>query len=71
MAIIEVSLILAKTRIKETSIIATLPGYNFINENSQTQAEGVSAYIKNNLKYLQNVTSSSQCMDVKTYGWRY
>ena len=53
MAIIEVSLILAKTRIKETSIIATLPGYNFINENSQTQAGGVGAYIKNNLKYLQ------------------
>ena len=53
MAIIEVSLILAKTRIKETSIIATLPGYNFINENSQTQARGVGAYIKNSLKYLQ------------------
>jgi len=44
---------LSETRIKETSIIATLPGYNFINENSQTQAGGVGAYIKNNLKYLQ------------------
>jgi len=44
---------LSKTRIKETSIIATLPGYNFIDENSQTQAGGVGAYIKNNLKYLQ------------------
>jgi len=38
---------------QETSIIATLPGYNFIKENSQTQAGGVGAYIKNNLKYLQ------------------
>jgi len=37
---------LSETRIKETSIIATLPGYNFINENSQTQAGGVGAYIK-------------------------
>jgi len=44
---------LSKTRIKETSIIATLPGYNFINENSQTQAGGVGAYIKNDLMYLQ------------------
>ena len=44
---------MSETRIKETSIIATLPGYNFINENSQTQAGGVGAYIKNNLKYLQ------------------
>ena len=44
---------LSETRIKETSIIATLPGYNFINENSQTQAGGVGAYIKNTLKYLQ------------------
>ena len=44
---------LSETRIKETSIIATLPGYNFINENSQTQARGVGAYIKNSLKYLQ------------------
>jgi len=44
---------LSETRIKETLTIATLPGYNFINENSQTQAEGVGAYIKNNLKYLQ------------------
>ena len=44
---------LSETRIKETSIIATLPGYNFINENSQTQAGSVGAYIKNNLKYLQ------------------
>jgi len=44
---------LSETRIKETSIIATLPGYNFINENSQTQAGGVGAYIKNNLKYVQ------------------
>ena len=44
---------LSETRIKETSIIATLPGYTFINENSQTQAGGVGAYIKNNLKYLQ------------------
>jgi len=32
---------LSQTRIKETSIIATLPGYNFTNENSQTQAGGV------------------------------
>jgi len=31
---------LLETRIKDTSIIATLPGYNFINENSQTQAGG-------------------------------
>ena len=38
---------------KETSIIATLPGYNFTNENSQTQAGGVGAYINNNLKYVQ------------------
>jgi len=30
-----------------------LPGYNFTKENSQTQAGGVGAYIKNNLKYLQ------------------
>jgi len=44
---------LSETRIKETSIIATLPCYSFINENSQTQAGGVGAYIKNNLKYLQ------------------
>jgi len=44
---------LSEARHKETSIIATLPGYNFINENSQTQAGGVGAYIKNNLKYLQ------------------
>jgi len=44
---------LSETRIKETSIIATLPDYNFINENSETQAGGVDAYIKNNLKYLQ------------------
>jgi len=32
---------LSETRIKETSVIATLPGYN-----SQTQAGGVGAYIK-------------------------
>jgi len=32
---------LLETRIKETSIIATLPGYN-----SQTQAGGVGAFIK-------------------------
>jgi len=44
---------LSETRIKQTLIIATLPGYNFINENSQTQAGGVGAYMKNNLKYLQ------------------
>ena len=44
---------MSETRIKETSIIATLPGYNFINENSQMQAGGVGAYIKNSLKYLQ------------------
>ena len=44
---------LSGTRIKETSTIATLPGYNFINKNPQTQAGGVGAYIKNNLKYLQ------------------
>ena len=44
---------LSETRIKETSIIATLPGYDFINENSQTQAGAVGAYITNNLKYLQ------------------
>jgi len=44
---------LSENRIKETSIIATLPGYNFINENSQTLAGGVCAYIKNNLKYLR------------------
>ena len=37
---------LSETRIKETSIIATLPGYNFISENSQTQAGGVGDYIK-------------------------
>jgi len=43
---------LSDTRIMETSIIATLPGYNFINENSQMQAGGVGAFIKNNLKYL-------------------
>jgi len=30
-----------------------LAGYKLINENSQTQARGVDAYIKNNLKYLQ------------------
>ena len=36
---------LSEARIKETSIIATLRGYNFINENSQTQAGGVGAYI--------------------------
>jgi len=42
-----------ETRIKETSIIAALPGYNSINENSQTKAGVVGAYIKNNLKYLQ------------------
>jgi len=44
---------LSEARIKKTPIIATLPGYNFINENSQTQAGGVGAHIKNNLKYLQ------------------
>jgi len=44
---------LSETRIKETSITAPLPGYNFINENSQSQAGSVGAYIKNNLKYLQ------------------
>ena len=44
---------LSETRIKETSIIATLPGYNFINENSQMQAGGVGTYIKNNFNYLQ------------------
>ena len=44
---------LLETRIKETSIIATIPGYSFINENSQTQAGGVGAYLKDNLKYLQ------------------
>jgi len=43
---------LSETRIKETSIIATIPGYNFINKNPQTQAGGVGAYIKNNLNYL-------------------
>jgi len=33
-------------RIKETSIRSPLPGYNFINENSQTQAGGgVNDYI--------------------------
>ena len=37
---------LSETRIEETSIIATLPGYNFINESSQTQAGGIGAYIK-------------------------
>jgi len=47
------SIALSETRIKETSIIAPLPDYNFINENSQTQAGGVGAYIKNILKYLQ------------------
>jgi len=41
---------LSETRIKETSIIATLPGYNFINKNSQTQAGGLGAYIKNNFE---------------------
>jgi len=46
-------MVLSETRIKETSSIATLPGYNFINKNSQTQAGGEGAYIKNNLKYLQ------------------
>jgi len=54
---------LSETRIKETSIIATLPGYNFINENSQTQAGGVGAYIKNNLKYLQR-----RDLQFKTHG---
>ena len=45
---------LSETRIKETSIIAPLPGYNFISRRkSQTQAGGVGAHIKNNLKYLQ------------------
>jgi len=44
---------LSETRIKETSIIAKLPGYSFFNENSQTQAGGVGAYTKNNLKYLR------------------
>ena len=44
---------LSETRIKETSIIATLPGYNFINKNSETQAGGEGAYVKNYLKYLQ------------------
>jgi len=44
---------LSETRIEETSIIAPLPGYNFSNENSQTQAWGVGAYMKNNLKYRQ------------------
>jgi len=34
---------LSETRVKETSIIATRPGYNFSNENSQTQAGGVRA----------------------------
>jgi len=46
---------LLETRIKETLIVATLPGYNFINENSQTQAGGVRVYIKNNLKYIQRL----------------
>ena len=44
---------LSDTRIKDTSIIATLLGYNFINKNPQTQAGGVGVYIKNNFKYLQ------------------
>jgi len=44
---------LTETRIKDTSIIATLPGYNFINKNSETQAGGEGAYVKNYLKYLQ------------------
>jgi len=46
-------IVLLEIRIKETLIVATLPGYNFINENSQTQAGGVGVHIKNNLKYLQ------------------
>jgi len=58
-------------RIKETSMIDTLPGYNLINENSQTQAGGVGAYIKNNLKYLQRRDLQFKIHDVKTYGWRY
>jgi len=40
---------LSETRVKETSIIAPLPGCNLINENFQTQAGGVAANIKNNL----------------------
>ena len=44
---------LSETRIKDTSIEAALPGYNFINENPQPQAGDVGAYIKNNLKYRQ------------------
>jgi len=63
-------IVLSETRIKETSIIATLPGYNFINENSRTQAGGVSAYIKNNLKYLQRRDLQFKTY-AKTYGRRY
>jgi len=55
---------LSETRIKGTSIIATFPGYNFININSQTQVGGVGAYIKNNLKYLQR-----RDLQFKMYGW--
>jgi len=59
---------LSETRISAASIMAQLAGYNFINENSQTQAGFVGAYIKNNLNILNDVTSSLKCVDVKTYG---
>jgi len=59
---------LSETRIKETLIIAPIPGYNLINENSQTQAGVVGTYIENNLKYSQRRDPSSKRVNVKIYG---
>jgi len=43
---------LSKTRIKEKpSINISIPGYQFIHENSPTNAEGVAMYISNSINF--------------------